>query len=189
MAKVQDNILAKGFSGTIGKQLTFRQIGGNTFVSKYQKTPTVPATEKKLAVQTKFGLATAYARRAVKDPEMKAMYQAVVTGGQRAFNIAMIDALQAPVVESIQAEGYHGQKSEPIIIYAKDNFKVAAVLVSVYNKTGSLVEKGNAVLQENEEMNWLYICNEENTEYNGSKITAVATDLPGNMASLTLELS
>src|SRR5664279_356490 len=80
MAKVKDNILTKGFSGTIGKQLTFRQIGGKTFVSKYQKAPTVPATEKKLAVQAKFGMATAYARRVVRDQEVKAMYQAVVTG-------------------------------------------------------------------------------------------------------------
>src|SRR5450432_1729913 len=189
MAKVQDNILAKGFSGTIGKQLTFRQIGGKTFVSKYQKAPTVPATEKKLAVQTKFGLATGYARRAVRDPEVKAMYQAVVTGGQRAFNIAMIDALQAPVVESIQTDGYQGHAGDPIIVHAKDDFKVAAVVVSVYNQVGDLIEKGNAVLQENEEMDWLYISNKENTEFNGSKITAVATDLPGNMASLTIELS
>ena len=189
MAKVQDNILAKGFSGTIGKQLTFRLIGGNTFVSKYQKAPSVPATEKKLAAQTKFGLATAYARRAVRDPELKAMYQAVVKGGQRAFNIAMIDALQAPVVKSIQADGYRGHPGDPIIVYAKDDFKVAAVQVSVHNQAGDLIEKGNAVLQENEEMNWLYISQQENSEYNGSKITAVATDLPGNMTSLTLDLS
>ena len=189
MAKVKDNVLMKGVSGTIGRQLTFRQIGGKTFVSKYQKAPSVPATEKKLAVQTKFGMATAYARRAVRDPEVKAMYQAVVKGGQRAFNIAMIDALQAPVVESIQADRYHGHAGDPIIVHAKDDFKVAAVVVSVYNPAGDLIEKGNAVLQENEEMNWLYISIEENTEYNGSKITAVANDLPGNMASLTIELS
>src|SRR5580700_1849591 len=103
MAKVKDNVLAKGFSGTIGRGLTFRQIGGETFVSKYQRAPTVAATEKKLAARAKFGIATAYARRAIKDPDMKAMYQAVVKGGQRAFNIAMMDALQAPVVENIQA--------------------------------------------------------------------------------------
>ena len=96
MAEVSDNVLMKGVSGTIGGQLTFRQIGGKTFVSKYQRPPGVAATEKKLAAQTRFGLATAYARKVVRYPEVKALYQAVIKGGQRAFNIAVIDALHAP---------------------------------------------------------------------------------------------
>jgi hypothetical protein len=189
MAKVNDNVLMKGVSGTIGGQLTFRQIGGKTFVSKYQRPPSVAATEKKVAVQTKFGMATAYGRRVVRDPELKALYQAVVKCGQRAFNIAVIDAMQAPVVESIQGENYHGHIGNPIIVRATDDFKVAAVVVSVYNQAGNLIEGGNAILQDNEGMNWLYIAQRENTEYNGSTVKAVATDLPGNMASLSIELS
>ena len=54
------------------------------------------------------------------------MHQAVVKGGQREFNIAMIDALNAPVVESIQAENYQGHADDQIIIRAKDDFKVVA---------------------------------------------------------------
>jgi hypothetical protein len=188
MAKVKDNVLVKGFSGTIGRELTFRQIGGETFVSKYQKAPAVAATEKKLAVQTKFGVATAYARRAVKDPEVKAMYQAVVKGGQRAFNIAVMDALQAPVVESIQADNYIGRVGDPIIVRATDDFKVAAVVVSVHNQAGNLVEQGNAIMRENENLDWLYSVKKKNPGYTGSKITAVATDLPGNIASLSINV-
>jgi hypothetical protein len=188
MAKVKDNVLAKGFSGTIGRTLTFRQLGGETFVSKYQRAPTVAATEKKLAVQTKFGTATAYARRAIKDPEMKAMYQAFVKGGQRAFNIAMMDALRAPEVESIQADSCHGRVGDQIIIRAMDDFKVIGVVVAVYNKAGDLLEQGNAVAREDEKMDWLYRARQENPEYSGSKITAVATDLPGNCGSLNLNL-
>jgi len=189
MAKVKDNVLMKGVSGTIGGQLTFRQIGGKTFVSKYQRPPSVAATEKKVAVQTKFGAATAYGRRVVRDPGLKALYQAVVKGGQRAFNIAVIDAMQAPVVQSIQTENYYGHIGDPIIVHATDDFKVAAVVVSVYNQAGVLIEEGKAILQENEEKNWLYIASQENTGYSGSKINAVATDLPGNLASFSLELS
>jgi hypothetical protein len=59
----------------------------------------------------------------------------------------------------------------------------------VYNQAGVLIEEGNAILQDNEEKNWLYIVKRENTEYTGSKIKAVAADLPGNMASLSIELS
>jgi hypothetical protein len=186
MAKVKDNVMVKGFSGTIGKQLTFRQIGGKTFVSNYQKAPSVPATEKKLAAQTRFGVATAYARKAVKDPDLKAMYQAAVKGGQRAFNVAIADALHAPVVESIQAENYHGHPGDQIIIGAKDDFKVTAVAVSIFNKAGEIIEEGDAFIQNDEEMKWLYKVQQENPGLAGSKIIAVATDLPGNKGSLNL---
>ena len=186
MAKVKDNVMVMGFSGTIGKQLTFRQIGGETFVSNYQKVPAVPATEKKLAAQARFGIATAYARRAVKDPELKAIYQAFVKGGQRAFNIAMRDALNAPVVESIQAENYQGHVGDQIIVRATDDFKVAAVVVSIYNQAGDLIEEGHATIQKDDEMKWLYKVQQENAELAGSKIIAVATDLPGNTGSLSL---
>ncbi len=189
MAKVKDNVMVKGFSGTIGKQLTFRQIGGETFVSNYQKAPAVPATEKKQAAQTRFGIATAYARRAVKDPELKAMYQAFVKGGQRAFNIAMIDALNAPAVESIQAENYQGHVDDQIVVRATDDFKVVTVKVSIYNKSGDLIEEGNAVVQNVEEMKWLYKVQQENHGLAGSKFVAVATDLPGNNGSLSLLVS
>ncbi|MDP4265754.1 MAG: hypothetical protein Q8941_24765 [Bacteroidota bacterium] len=186
MAKVKDNILLKGLSGTIGGQLTFRQIGGKTCVSKYQKAPGVPATEKKKAVQTKFGVATAYARGAVKDPKLKAMYQAFVTGGQRAFNIAMTDALRPPVVESIHAESYAGRVGDPIIIRATDDFKVASVVVSIYNQAGDLVEQGNALARENGDEDWVYIASRENPEPAGAKISVVAMDLPGNQAFLSV---
>jgi hypothetical protein len=188
MAKVKDNVLVKGFSGTIGRSLTFRQIGGETFVSKYQRAPTTVTSEKAVAARTKFGRATAYARIAVKNPELKAMYQAVVKGGQRAFNIAMIDALQAPVVESIQADSYHGRMGDPVIVRATDDFKVASVVVFIYNQTGDLVEQGNAVNQENN-MDWLYITTRVNSVLTDSRLTAIATDLPGNSASLSINVS
>jgi hypothetical protein len=189
MAKVKDNVMVKGFSGTIGKQLTFRQIGGETFVSNYQKAPAIAPTEKKLAAQARFGIATAYARKAIKDPDLKAMYQAVVKGGQRAFNIAMIDALNAPVVESIQAENYHGLLGDQVIIRAKDDFKVTAVVVSIYNQAGELIEEGNAIIQNEVEMKWLYKVQQENPGLAGSKIIAVAKDLPGNNGLLSLFIS
>jgi hypothetical protein len=172
MAKVADNILLKGFSGTIGKSLTFRQIGGQTFVSKYQKAPTGEPTEKAVAARTKFGEATAYARGVVKDPEQKALYQAKVTGGQRAFNIAVMDA---------------GRTGDAIFIRATDDFKVASVSVLIYNPAGELAEQGNAVLQENSD-NWLYHLKQNIPVLMGSRITVRATDLPGNSSSSEMHI-
>jgi hypothetical protein len=117
------------------------------------------------------------------------MHQAVVKGGQREFNIAMIDALNAPVVESIQAENYQGHADDQIIIRAKDDFKIVAVLDSIFNQAGDLIEEGNAIIQNDEEMKWLYKAQQENPGHVGSKIIAVASDLPGNNGLLSLFVS
>ena len=188
MAKAGDNLLTKSFSGTIGRLLTFRQIGCETFVSKYQRPPVIAIpTEKMTAARTKFALATIYAKKVIQDPAFKALYQAAAKGGQRAFNIAIMDALHAPNVESIQADNYHGGTAEHIIVTATDDFKVASVTISIWNASGDLVEQGKAVVQENN-LDWLYITINKNSVLTGSKVTAIATDLPGNSHSLSISL-
>ncbi len=98
----------------------------------------------------------------------------------------MKDALNAPVVECIKVENYQGHVGDQIIVRATDDFKVAAVVVSIFNKEGDLIEEANAVVRNNEENYWLYKVQKVNPELAGSKITAVATDLPGNNGSLSL---
>jgi hypothetical protein len=48
------------------------------------------------------------------------------------------------------------------------------------------LEEGNAIIQKDDEMKWLYIVQQQNPELLGSKITAVATDLPGNIGSMII---
>jgi hypothetical protein len=188
MAKVRNAILTKGFSGTIGRELTFRQIGGETFVSKYQKRPGTPPTEIQVAAREKFGLATAFAKRAVKNPELKAFYQSWVTGGQRAYNVAIIDALHAPVVDDILMEKFNGLVGDPITIRASDNIKVAQVFVTINNPQGILIEHGDAVVNTNDPNEWVYYSKRQNAEKQGLQITAEAKDIPGNIGSLTVHL-
>ncbi|MFI5154232.1 MAG: hypothetical protein ACHQET_12910 [Chitinophagales bacterium] len=187
MAKLNGNPIAEGLSGSIGRMLTFRQIGGKTFISKYQRTSTVAATEKLVVARTRFGQATAYAKRVIRDPSLKALYLAFAMGGQRVFNVAIRDALNPPRVESIRADIYNGKPGDPILIRAIDDFKVVEVRVSVHTDSGELVEEGKAVMQENK-LDWLYIAISRNPEISGSKITAIASDLPGNRHSMTLNL-
>jgi hypothetical protein len=52
---------------------------------------------------------------------------------------------------------------------------------------GVLIEEGNVIIQIDDEKKWLYKVQQEKTELAGSKITAVATDLPGNNGSLSLD--
>jgi hypothetical protein len=187
MAKSKDNIVTKGFSGTIDRTLTFRQRAGKTIVGKLRRASSVAATDKMLAVRAKFKSSVAYAKKAIKNLVTKALYQAGIKVGQSAYNVAVADAFNPPKVESIQATGYHGAVGDTITVQATDDFKVATVSVSVQNAAGNLVEQGNAVMQVNE-LDWLYTITQANAALAGSKITATATDLPGNSASLEVTL-
>ena len=53
-------------------------------------------TEKLWGVRSRFAVATAYANSVIKDPALKAQYQAAAIGGKRAFNLAMADFLNRP---------------------------------------------------------------------------------------------
>ena len=186
MAEAKGNIVTKGFSGTIGRQLTFRIKAGKTIVSKLLTRSTAPPSEKAAAVRAKFLSSSLYAKKAIKDPATKALYKAAATGGQTAFNLALADAFKAPVISKINTDNYHGAVGNTLLVNATDDFKVTGVVVSIHNAAGDLVETGNAVIQENED--WLYTTTQVNAAVAGSKITAVASDLPGNSTSFSVTL-
>ena len=122
----------------------------------------------------------------MKKPDIKAAYAAAAPRGVSAFNFALGDAAQSPVVKQIDSTKYHGAVGDTLEIDATDNFKVTGVVVTIDNATGALIETGNAVLQDNK--NWLYSTTVANAVTAGSKITVVATDLPGNTGTLTVTL-
>jgi hypothetical protein len=187
MARSIDNMILHGLSGSIGETLTFRQRGRRTFVSKYRKPTTIPATEKLQSVRLRFADCIAYAKSAVKNPEMRARYQAAIKGGQTAFNVATSDALNPPEIKHIDATGYLGNIGESILVTATDDFMVAAVSVSILNTSGDLIEQGNANIQPDK--NWIYIASNLNPEYPNSVIAVTAEDQPGNTTTSTITLS
>ena len=187
MAQSKDNVLVKGFSGTIGRLLTFRQRAGKTIVGKLLKPSTAPPTVKATAVRTKFKSSTIYARAAALDPVTGPLYKALATGDISAYNVALADAFNAPEVFKLDASNYHGVVGNTITVQAKDDFKVVTVSVSIHDAAGSLVEQGNAVMQ-TDELNWMYTTTQANAALAGSKIKATATDLPGNTGELEITL-
>ena len=134
---------------------------------------------------SRLAAATADAKRAIRNPEIKAMYQSAVKGAQRVFNIAVKDLLQAQTIESIEAKNYLGRVGDSIFVRTTEDFKVTGVEVFIYIPDGDLVERGNAVMQE-DEMEWLNINNCENPVFAGIKIVAMASDLPGNCTSFSI---
>jgi hypothetical protein len=186
MGIVKDNYVTSGASGNVGNLWSFRQRAGKTVLAKQRGVSSRPPNEKGLALQARFKKSLSYAKEAMSNPVIKAAYAAAAPRGVSAFNVAVGDAASSPVVSLIDSTSYHGAVGDTLIIEATDNFKVTGVVVTIDNAAGDLIESGNAVLQENK--NWLYTATVANAALAGSKITAVASDLPGNTGTLSVNL-
>lgn len=77
MAKCKNSIFSaqQGMSGTIGKQIVFRNRGGNTFASKYPDMSNVIPTELQVECKSTFGDAVRFAKDIIHDPVKKAAYK------------------------------------------------------------------------------------------------------------------
>jgi len=186
MGFVKDNYVTSGASGNVGNQWSFRQRAGKTVLAKQRGASSKPPSPGMLAVQDRFKTAFAYARVAMKDPATKAAYAAAAPRGVSAFNFALGDAAQSPVVNKIDSTNYHGAVGDKLVIDATDNFKVTGVVITIDSAAGVLIETGNAVLDDNK--NWIYTVTVANAAIVGSKITAVASDLPLNTGTLSVIL-
>ena len=116
MAISKDNYVIMGLSGTVGQLLTFRQRGRKTIVQKFRRATNIPPTKKLQSVRMNFASCIAYAKAAINDPAIKALYQASAKDGQTAFNVATSDALNPPEVRNIFTGKYHGSVGDEIKI-------------------------------------------------------------------------
>jgi len=125
-------------SGTLGKQLVFRQMkDGRTIVSTKPDFSNRVFSKEQLSHLSRFQEASAYARRAAKT---NPIYMEIAKGTTKtAYNIALSDWFNPPIIHSIKQQNGH------ILIEATDNVLVAKVTVTVLDKEGNLQEQGQAV--------------------------------------------
>ena len=134
-------------------------------------------------------LATKYARSVKEgtDQGIKDAYIAARRPRQNLFSRAAADFMSPPVVKKIVMDAYTGVIGSTITIRAVDDFRVTGVQVQIYAASGTLLEKGNAVQQTNG-LDWTYTATLANATLTGSKINAIATDVPGNTGTLAVTL-
>ena len=187
MPESKENFIVQGFTGTFAGLGTFHKRGGKTFLRKIRAKPSIPDSKEQAAIKKRFAEYIKYAKAAIKDPEIKAAYARAAKPGRTAFNRAVTDASNPPKIRKIDTANYHGHPSDHLIVEATDDFKVIAVQICIHNATGHLIEQGDAIMQINTD-DWLYAVTVANEPLAGSKITATATDLPGNKTSMTVTL-
>ena len=93
--KSKGNIITHNLSGAINKQLVFKKYSDKTVASKYPDMSKVVPTQKQLEAKELFAEAVAYARSVLKDPELKAAFQATLRPGTRVYGAAIKQYMRA----------------------------------------------------------------------------------------------
>lgn len=188
MAKVKNNIVTQGLSGTLGGQLVFRQTSRGTVVSVAPQAPSGPPTAAQAAQRTRFQQAVIYAKGQSQDDAVRADYADQAKAQDiSVYNVLLRDFMQAPSIGDVDLTQYTGKVGDLIAITATDDHAVKSVHVKIENSDGSLVEEGDAD-QQADPNQWLYTATARNTSLAGDKITVSATDNPGHSVSNTRTL-
>ena len=185
MTKSSD--LAKNYSGVFGSQVTLKSRKGKSVITMPSVRPKLVPSEKQIAVRERFKLAANYARNAMKDPQLKAMYSERVHKSLSPFRLAANDFLQIPHIQSIDPSGYRGEAGQKIIVIARDNFKLESVTMKITDSSGKLVEEGDCVLSM-PTGNYEYTTGSQVPSLAGVVLLARVKDLPGNVKELSLTL-
>jgi hypothetical protein len=179
MGQVKENLLTKGFSGRIGDEIVFRQVGNRTLFAKRPRkreeiTPT-PQTER-------FAKAVLYAKTVLFDPAVKEEYERMAeqAGFNSAYIAALTDYLKAPEIGLVHTDLYTGAIGSLIWITAVDDFKIKQVTVTLQRADGSVIETGEAI---SEDGRWKYAATQLNDVLIGTKVLVLAKDRAGKEAT------
>ena len=127
-----------------------------------------------------------YADQTLKSDEKKAFYAKGINAQKTsAHTVAFQDYLNPPVVHHIRPYRYTGKAGDVITVKATDDFHVEAVKIEVFDRTGKLLESGNAERYRRKPFIWKYKTTVANENFKGSTIQATATDMPGNDCVMT----
>lgn len=185
MAHSNNSIITGKLTGSIGKELVFREWEGKTIVAKAPKKRTGGPTTAQTEIQEKFLMASRYAKtiKFTTDPDLAAAYTAVLRPRQNLYSRALADFMSSPVVKQLDTHNYNGTAGSSIRIRAIDDFRVTAVRVEIYDAGGALHETGNAVQNING-LDWTYTAQLDLSPVVGCRIKASAVDIPGNVGIL-----
>jgi hypothetical protein len=188
MAKQKNNIIMRSTRGMVGGQIVFKRRAGKGYVAAAPEVnENRKPTERQLAVQSRFKRCIQYARAAITGVELKDAYEAAAERGQSAFNVAFKDAFASPEVINILTDGYVGGIGNVIVVHATDDFKVNAVIVSIFDSANALIEEGPAT-PNTDGLSWSYVTTKVNAQVAGTKIKVTAIDIPENEGTLEVTL-
>jgi hypothetical protein len=140
-------------------------------------------TDARKSQQAALQEATTYAKFA----ENQKVYINMAKGtGATAYQIAIADWFGAPRVLQIDVDAWTGEIGQIIRVKARDNVKVARVMVVIQDVEQNVLEAGDAIRAEVGSVWWNYTTTSAITMTPFPTVEAIAWDLPGNRDSFAI---
>jgi hypothetical protein len=188
MAISYDNVITKNYHGMMGG-IVFRCRGDMSIMSKRPDCSRVVKTKAQKANMKRFAAATLYGKKVLNDPRLREKYEKKKKMYQSVWNAAISDFMSKPKIDAIDVKDYKGLPGNEISISARDRFKFEAVIVTILNILGQVIESGRAVAMPlSDGMEWVYKTTVMNPTYEGSKVVFRVSDLPGNVVIETVSI-
>ena len=165
--------------GHVGTFIYKEQQGRNILAEKPDQVhqPNTPAQQQ---AREKFAQATAYAKGALGNPQVKAIYLAKARELRSSpVAVAVKDWLTAPVVDELDVASYHKQVGDPIFIKAHDDFEVVRAEVTLQDGNNNVLESGNAAW-DTASGSWKYTATVDATATATITVTASVYDRPNH---------
>ena len=180
MAKVKQNIVIQGLSGSLGEQLVIKVAkGGRTIVSVK---PTFDENRVFSVAQQEQHQAFREAAAYAKDQKGNQIYIAKAEGTpMNAYNVAMADWFHAPEILEINLDGWSGEAGQVLRIRVQDDVQVQHVEVMIMDEADTLLEQGAAV--DVGALWWEYTTT--GTASGTPKVVVAALDIPEHMTEMT----
>ena len=185
MAKVRNNVVIRGLSGSFGEQMVIRidKAGRTIVANKPEFDENRVFTPGQLAQQEAFREARAYA----KDAKAQEMYVVMAEGTPKSpSNIAMADWFHAPEIKEIDLSAWTGGIGQPIRIRAMDDVQVMQVTVVITDEEDAVLEQGAAVAGDG---SWWTYTASTSISATTPKVLVSVKDLPGHITQMTKNLN
>jgi hypothetical protein len=189
MAYSDNSTLLRKLRGMLNKELVFRDWAGKTVVSRAPGRRKKKSTPDQSETRLNFKFASRYANAITKsaDRSLADAYALLLKPRQNVYSRALEDFMKIPDIKFIHTDLYFGAVGDKITVRAVDDFRVLGVIVEITSVDGTLLESGHAVQNVNG-IDWTYIVTKFNTPFEGTKIKAIATDVPGNEGILEVKI-
>lgn len=180
MAKTKLNPILEQVRGQVG-DLVFREVQGETVLSRKPDLSGVVVTEAQTAARERFRQATLYGKMVMADPTTKAIYEEEAKAkGQPVFSLTVADFFNAPSVDEVDLSAYAGKVGDQITIQAHDDFEVVGVTVAIANASGQAIEDGPATETPAKSGRWVYTAKQAVPTGTQVRVTVTAEDRPGH---------
>ena len=155
MLNKDKNNIFSGFYGRYNDEIVFKQRKGKTILCCYPKGKTIRWTTNQKEHRVKFKLASLYAGSVMKNPEKLKFYREREHDDVNAYNLAIADYLNRPVISSIQVRKARGRDQYLVQVRATDEFLITRVEIQLFDLSGKLMERAHAT-QFRHTDRWIY---------------------------------